>query len=43
LVDLGDTFTVYDKDGEPNLEIKLDTIENSTGIVTVAKGQKHPL
>jgi CO dehydrogenase/acetyl-CoA synthase alpha subunit len=42
LVDLGDNFTVYDKDGEATVEIKLDSID-ADGLVTIAKPQKHSL
>lgn len=42
LVDLGELFTVVDKDGEAVVEIKIDTIETD-GTILLAKGQKHSL
>lgn len=37
LVDLGENYTVHDKDGEPIVEVNLDTID-ATGLVSLAKG-----
>jgi predicted RecA/RadA family phage recombinase len=41
IVDLGDQFNVFDKDGEPPLELKVESITD--GIVQLPKGQKHSL
>lgn len=40
IVDVGETFTVHDKDGEVGIEVAIESITED-GLVTITKGQKH--
>lgn len=42
VVDLGENFLVYDKDGEPSQELKVESI-SVEGVVELTKGSKHTL